>query len=154
MTYHTAVFLFHMTAIVLLIGTRPGKGNLLIATVVVEALVDKLVPTLSGSESTPRRGKGRHRRTRCTAERTRTCPLTPDWQAFRPAAGNVYRTERVQIKTFRAFTAMSHQVYFQKTRLVLLPISKGPDGYRPLKQAYRSGSGKSPSASQPAVWPQ
>ena len=37
------------------------------------------------------------------------------------------------------------------TRPVLLPIGKGPDGYRPLKQTSRPGSGKSPSASQPAA---
>jgi hypothetical protein len=40
--HHIAILLFDMTAIVLLIGTRPGEGDLLITTVVVEALIDEL----------------------------------------------------------------------------------------------------------------
>jgi hypothetical protein len=44
-----------------------------------------------------------------------------------------------------------HQVYFQETGLVLLPIGKGPDGYRPLKKASWPGSGKPPAASQPTA---
>ena len=31
-----------MTAIILLVGTRPGKSNLLVAAVVVEAMIDEL----------------------------------------------------------------------------------------------------------------
>ncbi len=40
--HHRPVLLLHMTAIVLLVGTRPGEGNPLPLTVVIEMLVDEL----------------------------------------------------------------------------------------------------------------
>ena len=80
--------------------------------------------------------------------------FTPDRQAFRPAAGNIYRAKCVQIKAFRALTAVRHQVCLHKTRPVLLPVGKGPDGYRVLKQIPRLSGSKSPSASYLTAWPQ
>ncbi len=40
-THNITVFLFHMTAIIRLVGTRSGKGKLVIATLLVEALIDE-----------------------------------------------------------------------------------------------------------------
>ena len=79
-------------------------------------------------------------------------PFTPHWQTFRPAAGNIYGAERIQIEALRALTAMSYQVCLHESRLVLLPIGKGPDGYTAFKQTSRPGSGKGLSASNLSVW--
>ena len=81
-------------------------------------------------------------------------PFTEYRNTFSPAAGDIYCAEGVQVEALDALAAMSHQVNLQKTGLVLLPVGKSPDGYRLLKQASRLGSGKSPTPSQPAVWPQ
>ena len=65
-----------------------------------------------------------------------TYPLlafTPDWQTFRPAAGHIYSAKRVQVKAFRTLSTVSHQVHFQETRLVLLPVGKCPNGYGVLQ---------------------
>jgi hypothetical protein len=43
--YHIPVFLLYVTAIILLVRTRPGKGYLLITAISVEALIDEL-PTI------------------------------------------------------------------------------------------------------------
>ena len=66
-------------------------------------------------------------------------PFTPYRKIFRPAAGNVYGAECIQVKTFHALTAMSHQVNFKESWLILLPIGKGPDGYGVLEQVSWSG---------------
>ena len=79
--------------------------------------------------------------------------FTPDRQAFRPAAGNIYRAEGVQVETLSALTAVSYQVHFQEARLILLPISKGPDRYGVFKQVSRSGGSKPPSTPHLTAWP-
>ncbi|MFH1646130.1 MAG: TRAP transporter large permease subunit, partial [Chloroflexota bacterium] len=77
--------------------------------------------------------------------------LSPDRHAFRPTTGYIYRRQGSQVEAFSALTAVSYQVYFQETGLVLLPVGKGPDGYGVFQQVSRTCGGKSPSASQPAI---
>jgi hypothetical protein len=135
--HHIPILLLHVTAIVLLVGTRPGKGNLLLATIGVETSVDELaaVVRVHTKES---EGETLSHPVYC---RTYSLlPFTPNRQAFRPAAGNVHSTERVQVKALYALTTVGYQIHFQEARLVLLPIGKGPDGYRALKQAPWPGS--------------
>jgi hypothetical protein len=55
-------------------------------------------------------------------------PSTPDRQAFCPAAPYVYPTNSIEIKTFGTLSAVSYQVYLDKTGLIFLPIGEGPDG--------------------------
>jgi len=50
-------------------------------------------------------------------------PFTPHWQTFRPAAGNIYGAECVQVEALRALTAVSYQVCLHESRLVFLPGS-------------------------------
>ena len=40
--YHVAIFLLNMTAIILLVGTRPREDDFLITAIVVETLVNEL----------------------------------------------------------------------------------------------------------------
>jgi hypothetical protein len=39
--HHIAILLLYVTAIILLVGTRPGEGNLLLAAIGIETLVDE-----------------------------------------------------------------------------------------------------------------
>jgi hypothetical protein len=99
-------------------------------TVGVEALVDELAAVVR-VHTKQSDGKTLPHPVDCGAY-----PLlafTPNRQAFRPAAGNIYRTECVQVKTLYALTTVGHQVNLHEARLVLLPISKGPDGYGAFK---------------------
>jgi hypothetical protein len=135
--HHIPILLLHVTAIVLLVGTRPGKGNLLLAAIGVEALVNELAAVVRVHT------KESERETLSYPVYCRTyphLPFTPNRQAFRPATGDVHSTERVQVKTLHALTTVGYQVHFQEARLVLLPIGKGPDGYGALKQAPWPGS--------------
>src|SRR3989304_10186991 len=149
--YHIPILLLHMAAIVFLVGTRPGEGNLLLVTVGVEALVDEFAAVIRVHA---KQGKGKTLPHPVYGRLHPLLAFPPDRQAFRPAAGNVYRTERVQIETLRTLTAVSYQVCLHEARLVLLPVGKGPDGYRALKQASRLSSGKRLTASQLSARPQ
>jgi len=126
-----------VTTVVLLVGTRPGKGNLLLIAIGVEALVDELTPIVRVHTQEWEGKMLSYPMYRLTHSRL---AFTPHRLAFRPAAGYVYSTERVQVKALYALTTVGHQIHFQKARLVLLPIGKGPDGYRALKQASWPGS--------------
>jgi hypothetical protein len=66
--YYIAILLLYMTAIVLLVGTRPGEGNLLLTTIGVEALVDEFAAVVRVYAS---KEKGRLCRIRWTAVFTR-----------------------------------------------------------------------------------
>jgi hypothetical protein len=123
--HHIPILLLHVTTIVLLVGTRPRKGNALFSAVGIEALIDELATVVRVHTKESQGEALSHPVYR------RTYPhlaFAPNRQAFRPATGNVYRAERVQVKTIRALTAVGYQVYFQKPRLILLPIGEGPDG--------------------------
>jgi hypothetical protein len=137
--YHIAILLLNMTAIILFVGTRPGEDDLLILTIVIETVVNEL-PAVIRVYAKKREGEMlSHPVYRLPYL---LLPFTPYRQAFCPAAGNVYGTERVQVKTLRALTAVSYQVCLYKTRLVLFPIGKCFDGYTPLQQTSWAGSGK------------
>jgi hypothetical protein len=41
-TYYIPILLLNMTAIILLVGTRPGEGDPLITAILIEALVNEL----------------------------------------------------------------------------------------------------------------
>jgi hypothetical protein len=59
-------------------------------------------------------------------------PSAPDRQAFCPATPHIYPTNSVEIKTLGTLSAVSYQVYLDKTRLILLPVGEGPYGYQVL----------------------
>jgi len=124
--HYIPVLLLYVTAIILLVGAGAGEGDLLLAAVGVEALSDKLAAVVRVNTE---QGKGEVLPQPVYRLTYPYLSLTPDRQAFRPAAGYIHRTQRVQVKSFGTLTAMSDQIYFQEARLVLLPISKGPDGY-------------------------
>jgi len=41
-TYHIAILLLNVATIILLVGTRPSEGDLLITTIIIEAPVNEL----------------------------------------------------------------------------------------------------------------
>ncbi len=138
-----------MAAVVLLIGARPGKGELLLRAVVAEALVDELTAVVRVNT---KEDKGDTLPHPMHGGAYPLLTFTPDWQALRPATGHVYSTKRVQVKTLYALPTVAYQVYFHKSGLVLLPIGKGPDGYGALKQASWPGTSESPSTPHLPAW--
>src|SRR4030042_3671461 len=118
-----------MATIILFVGTRPSKGNSFQATVGVEAFIDEFAAVVR-IHTEERKGKTLSHPMYCRSHSHLT--LTPNWNAFRPAAGDIYCAESSQIKPFGALTAVSHQVYFQKTRLVFLPVCESSYWYRAL----------------------
>ena len=62
-----------------------------------------------------------------------------DWEGAMLRPGNVHSAECVQVKTLGTLTTVGYQICFHKSGLVLLPVGKGPDGYRVLKQIPRPG---------------
>ncbi len=107
--HYITILLFHMAAIILLVRARPGKGNLLLAAVGVESLIDEFTAVVRVYTEQVEREALPHPVDGGTYPHL---AFTPDRQAFRPAAGNVYSAECVQIKASRALTAMSDQVNF------------------------------------------
>jgi hypothetical protein len=75
--------------------------------------------------------------------------FSPHYGTFRPHAGNIHRSECVQVKAIGTLTAVGYQIHFQETGFVLLPLGEGPDRYGILQQTSRFGGGQSSSASQP-----
>src|SRR4030042_633544 len=76
-----------------------------------------------------------------------TLSLSPDSPAFRPATGHINSRQSIEIEAFGTIAAMSYEVSFQKARASILPIGKGTDGDRTLKQTpgLSSTEGTTPS---------
>ena len=123
-THHVAVLLLDVTAIVLLVGTRAGEGDLLLTAVVVEVLVDEFAAVVRVDTE---EGEGKTASDPMYAGLYTHLSFPPHRLALRPASIDVYRAYRVQVKALSTFTAVRYQVYFYKPGLVLLPIGKSPD---------------------------
>ena len=137
--YYIPILLFYMATIILLVGTRPREGDLLITAIIVKAPVNELAAVV--------RVYAQYREGKMLSHPVYRLPylllpFAPHWQTFRPATSNIYGTECVQVEALRALAAVSYQVCLYKSRLVLLPVGKRPDGYTALKQASRPGSGR------------
>jgi hypothetical protein len=124
--YYIPILLLHMATIILFVGTRSGKGNPFQAAVGIEAFIDEFAAIVR-IHTEERKGKTLSHPVYCGAYPH--LPLTPNWNAFRPATGNIHRAESVQIKTFGVLSTVSHQVYFQKARFVFLPVCERPYRY-------------------------
>jgi hypothetical protein len=55
--------------------------------------------------------------------------LPPYSNKFRPARGNIYCHQSVQVETIQTFSTMRYQVNLNKSGAILLPIGKSPDWY-------------------------
>jgi hypothetical protein len=98
-----------VTTVVLFVGTGPGKGNLLLIAIGVEALVDELTPIVRVHTQEWEGKTLPHPMYRLTHSRL---TFTPHRLAFRPAAGNVYSTERVQVKALYTLSTVGYQIHF------------------------------------------
>jgi hypothetical protein len=106
--YYIPILLLHVAAIVLLVGTRPGKGNALLVTVGVEASVDEFAAIVRiHTEESERKSLPHPVYCRSYSYLT----FTPNRNTFRPATGDIHSAEGSQIKTFSALTTVSHQVH-------------------------------------------
>jgi len=137
-----------MATVVLFVRARAGKSDFLLTTIGVKVLVDELTAIVRVHTQEPE-GKMLPHPMYCLTHRQLT--FAPHRKAFRPAAGYIHGTERIQVKALGTLTTMSYQVCFHETRLVLLPVGKGPDGYGILEQAPCPGGAQWLSASQSAT---
>ena len=128
--HYIPILLLYIATVILLVGARPGKGEFLLMTIGVEALVDEFTAIVR-VHTKQSEGEALPHPMHCGAYSL--LAFTPDWETFRPAAGHIYSAKRVQVKAFRTLSAVSYQVCFHKARLILLPVGKDPDRYRVLK---------------------
>jgi len=114
--HNMPVLLFRMTAIIPLVGTRPSKGNLLLAAVSVEVLIDELAAVVRVYAKKRERWSLPHMMHRLTDA---LLPFTPYRQASRSATSNIHGTEEVEAEAFNTRATVSHEVCFHECGLIL-----------------------------------
>ena len=135
-----------MTAIVLFVGARAGKGNPLSMAISIEVLVDELT-TIVRVQPQQREGQSLPHPVHCTTYALLSFPSYSN--TLRPTTGYIHRRQGSQVEAFSTLTTVGYQVNFQEAKAVLLPVSKGSDGNGALKQAPRLGSGKGTTPFKP-----
>ena len=98
-----------MTAIILLIGPRAGKGNALSLAVSEEMMIDELAAVVRVQ---PQQGKGQTLAQPMNRTTNTILTFPPYSNTFRPTTGYVYCREGCQIEALDTVTAVMHQVNF------------------------------------------
>jgi len=124
-----------MAIIILFVRARAGKSNSFSLAPYVQILIDKLTAV---SESKPNREKGMRVRILWIAVPTRFCPL-PQTRYIPSNRWRINCCQGIQKETIYTIPTMSHQVNFQETGTMILPVSKGTNRNGILQQTTRSG---------------
>jgi len=112
--------------VVLLVRPRSGEGDPLSLAVGVEVIVDELA-AIVGVQT--QEGKRESLGDMMHSASHPVLTLTPDPTAFYPACGHIHGAQAGEIETFGTLAAVCHQVHFEETGAVLIPVGKGANGY-------------------------
>ena len=133
------VLLLHMGIVFLLAGSGAGEGDALLLTVGKEVVVDELAAVVRVQ---PQQGEGQVLADVTDGAAHPLLALAHDGAAGHPTGGDVHGAKGVEVLALDTVAAVSHQVYFQKAGLVLIPFSEGADGDGGLEERPRLGGGE------------